>query len=172
MADEIAKKIKLYSPFMDLHRVIIFYYKLAWFYFGQRQFSEALDYLNQILNMKSKFLREDIECYVKLLQVCSHMELDHRQLTLSLLSSTERVFRKTNQGGAIIQSAFQLIKVSLLQPDKLSHQRSQFLKSIQKLSQSRLEQHQVVYFNFKAWAQTLLTNTAIEKIIRNEYLES
>ena len=49
-----------------LHRVLVFYYKIACLYFGSGNNEKAIDYLNRIINQKAD-LRNDLQCYSRLL---------------------------------------------------------------------------------------------------------
>ena len=73
----IRQNIRRYQQKLDLHRVMVFYFKIAYLYFASGDPETALDYLNDIIDVKAGHLREDIQCYARLLLLICHFELGH-----------------------------------------------------------------------------------------------
>jgi hypothetical protein len=71
--------LKEYGPYLDTHRVLVFYYKIACLYFGSGDNEKAIDYLNRIINQKGD-LRTDLQCYSRLLHLIAHYELGNFEL--------------------------------------------------------------------------------------------
>ena len=70
----IEDKLKEYELYLDRHRVLVFYYKIACLYFGSGHNEKAIHYLNKIINQKTN-LRTDLQCYARLLHLIAHYEL-------------------------------------------------------------------------------------------------
>jgi tetratricopeptide (TPR) repeat protein len=70
----IEEKLLEYRLYLDRHRVLVFYYKIASLYFGAGEHDTAIDYLNRIINWKVD-LRTDLQCYARLLHLIAHYEL-------------------------------------------------------------------------------------------------
>src|SRR6476619_3824282 len=58
----IEDKLQEYELYLDRHRVLVFYYKIASLYFGNDDFETSIDYLQKIINWKVD-LRNDLQCY-------------------------------------------------------------------------------------------------------------
>lgn len=169
--DFIETKINEYQAFIDPHRVIIFYYKLAWFYFGIQEYNASLDYLNKIYQMKTSFLREDIACYVQLLQMVNHFALGNSRLVDSLMRSTKKIFNKAKLSGVWIENGFQIIQETI-QKNSLPHEKiAILLKQNADIYSDHLQRHQGIYFDFPAWAEGLLSSQPIAVIKRKQYLD-
>ena len=69
---------------------MVFYFKIAYLYFASGDPETALDYLNDIIDVKAGHLREDIQCYARLLLLICHFELGHYELLPYLADSTQR----------------------------------------------------------------------------------
>ena len=48
----IEEKLQEYAFYLDRHRVLVFYYKIASLYFGSGDYETAIDYFNKIINWK------------------------------------------------------------------------------------------------------------------------
>ena len=59
----------------DVNREMVFQYKLACVYFGADDFNNAIGHLNKIINSPIGGLREDIQCFARILTLISHYEL-------------------------------------------------------------------------------------------------
>ena len=59
--------------------MLVFYYKIASLYFGAGDYDTAIDYLNKIINWKVD-LRNDLQCYARLLHLIAHYEMGNFQL--------------------------------------------------------------------------------------------
>lgn len=52
LVPSIEKTLKDYELYLDRHRVLVFYYKIASLYFGSGDYDTAVNYLNKIINWK------------------------------------------------------------------------------------------------------------------------
>ena len=89
MVPFLEKMLKEYGPYLDAHRVLVFYYKIACLYFGSGNNEKAIDYLNRIINQKGD-LRTDLQCYSRLLHLIAHYELGNFDLLEYLIKSVYR----------------------------------------------------------------------------------
>ena len=78
------------------HRWGLFLYKFAAVCFVTRRYEEALDYLNEIINMKTGILREDLLLNTRLLHLLCHYELGNRALVDYHLTNFSRQARKSS----------------------------------------------------------------------------
>ncbi len=92
LVPQIEKQIARYRGFIDIHRIMVFYYKVAWLYFGAGDYSKAIDYLNEIINLKAGHLREDIQCYARLLHLIAHYELGNMEYLRYQIETVTRFF--------------------------------------------------------------------------------
>ena len=171
LTPSIHQGIDRFSRHIDTHRVIILYYKLAWINYGIGSFSTAVDYINRISQFKMDFLRTDVHCYVKLLQLCIHLSWGNYQLCRSLLRATERQFKKSGMSNLLVDITLQTIKNYLNAP---LNERYHFDELNNRYSSDNLiekHQEQSIYFNFKYWIQAVCLDTTIEKVARRDYLD-
>ena len=85
----IEEKLEEYDLYLDRHRVLVFYYKIASLYFGSGDYETAIDYVHKIINWKVD-LRNDLQCYARLLHMLAHYELGNFELMEHLTKSVYR----------------------------------------------------------------------------------
>jgi hypothetical protein len=90
---EIENKLSSYSLFVDQHRIMLFNYKIAYLYFGNRNFEKAIDYLHEIIHGPGE-LRYDLQCYARLMHLLCHYELGSYDILDPLSKSVHRFFAK------------------------------------------------------------------------------
>lgn len=94
LVPQIERLIKRYEVAIDIHRIMVFNYKMAWLFFGAGNFSKAIDYLNAIINLEAGHLREDIQCYSRLLHLIAHYELGNSEYLKYQVETVSRFFAK------------------------------------------------------------------------------
>ncbi|MES2733448.1 MAG: hypothetical protein V4714_17010, partial [Bacteroidota bacterium] len=60
---------------MDKHSAMIFYFKIACLYFGASQFGQAFRWLNRIISIPNADMREDLQCFARIISLICHFEL-------------------------------------------------------------------------------------------------
>ena len=120
-----------------IHRWGQFLYKFAAICFVGRNYTEALDYLNEIINMKSGILREDLLLNARLLHLLCHYELDNRALVDYHLTNFTRQMRRSSETAGVHRLAAtalrKLIRSANSEQEKiyceLDHQLQQLIDS-------------------------------------------
>src|SRR3990170_2173679 len=105
MVPHLEEMLKEYGLYLDTHRVLIFYYKIACLYFGSGDNEKAIDYLNRIINQKSD-LRSDLQCYARLLHLIAHYELGNFDLLEYLIKSVYRYMSKMESLSKVEEEMF------------------------------------------------------------------
>jgi hypothetical protein len=71
----ISQELNLWEKWLDHQTLLLLYYKLACVYFGAGEFYQSIDYLNKIIYFKRTTVREDIQCFARILLLVSYYEL-------------------------------------------------------------------------------------------------
>src|SRR5207253_3134718 len=111
LVPEIENNLKEYYLYLDRHRILVFYYKIASLYFGSAEYETAIDYLNKIINWKVD-LRTDLQCYSRLLHLIAHYELGNFQLLEYLTKSVYRFMSKMENLSAVEEEMFHFLRRS------------------------------------------------------------
>ena len=134
LAQEIDEKLKEYALYLDNHRVLVFYYKIASLYFGSGDYDNTIKYLSKIINWKVD-LRNDLQCYARLLHLIAHYELGNYNLLEYLIKSVYRFMAKMENLGLVEEEIFSFLhKAFHLSPKEL---KTEFEVLLQKLKKHR-----------------------------------
>lgn len=169
LVPHIEDKLKEYELYLDRHRVLTFYYKIACLYFGSGKNEKAIEYLTKIINWKVD-LRTDLQCYARLLHLIAHYELGNFDLLEYLIKSVYRFMGKMENLSAVEEEMFKFLRQSFkISPDKFKSAFEKLLQRIRKYEGNRFETRAFFYLDIISWLQSKIENVPVQKIIRVKY---
>ncbi|WP_126970498.1 hypothetical protein [Gynurincola endophyticus] len=166
----IEEKLEEYRLYLDRHRVLVFYYKIASLYFGSGDYNTSIDYLNKIINWKVD-LRTDLQCYSRLLHLIAHYELKNYDLLEYLFKSVYRFMAKMENLSVTEEEIFKFLRKSFkLSPSQLKPAFIQLLDKLKKHQHNPYETRAFMYLDVISWLESKIDNVPVQTIIRNKYL--
>ena len=168
----IEEKLQEYELYLDRHRVLVFYYKIASLYFGSGDCDKSIDYLNKIINWKVD-LRTDLQCYARLLHLIAHYELGNFDLLEYLLKSVYRFMYKMQNLSTVEEKVFKFLRNSFrLTPNEMKPEFELLLAELKPLEKSRLESRAFMYLDIISWLESKIHTQPVQTIIRKKYLDA
>jgi hypothetical protein len=171
LVSEIDNFIEQYGLYIDRHRVLVFYYKIACLYFGSGNYDKTIDYLNLIIHQKID-LRIDLQCYARLLHLIAHFELGSHDLLPYLAKSVYRFMSKMENLSALEEAMFAFLRESFHMPmQALKPKLEKLLFKIRKYENKRSEARAFAYLDVVSWIEAKLEGVTAEVVIRRKYEE-
>jgi hypothetical protein len=168
----IEAKLKEYELYLDRHRVLVFYYKIASLYFGSGDHDKSIDYLNKIINWKMD-LRTDLQCYARLLHLIAHYELGNFNILEYLLKNVYRFMYKMENLSTVELAVFDFVKKSFrLQKQEFKPAFEKLLAKLKELEHDPLETRAFMYLDIISWLESKISGTPVQTVIRNKYLDA
>ncbi|MEO6683943.1 MAG: hypothetical protein ABIN48_14055 [Ginsengibacter sp.] len=172
LVEEITDQLEEYELFLDGHRTLIFYYKIASLYFGAGDYGKAIDYLNKIINWKVS-LRNDLQCYARLLHLIAHYELGNIQLLEYLIKSVYRFMSKMQNLSLVEEEIFKFLRRSFYaSADKLKPEFEKLLNTIKQFETSKFETRAFAYLDIISWLESKVYDKHVYEIMREKYLKN
>ena len=169
----IENKLKEYSLFVDSHRIVVFNYKFASLYFGAGEYNTAIDYLHKIINDNQPGLRNDLQCYARLMHLLCHYEIGNEEILDSLIKSVYRFMAKMKNLTIVEEAIFSFLRHSFKVKTKLlKPELEDFLKKIKHLEKNRFETRSFAYLDVISWAESKVYERPMEEIIHAKYIMS
>lgn len=169
---KITPQLEEYNLFLDQHRTLIFYYKIASLYFGAGDFDNAIDYLNKIINWKVN-LRNDLQCYARLLHLIAHYELGSFQLLEYLIKTVYRFMAKMQNLSLVEEEIFKFLRKSFyLSARKLKPEFEKLLNTIKQFETSKFETRAFAYLDIISWLESKVSGQPVYEVIREKYLKA
>lgn len=171
IVSEITNQLEAYNLFLDQHRTLIFYYKIASLYFGAGDYDNAIDYLNKIINWKVN-LRNDLQCYARLLHLIAHYELGNFQLLEYLIKTVYRFMAKMQNLSRVEEEMFKFLRKSFyMSAKKLKPEFEKLLNTIRQFETNKFETRAFAYLDIISWLESKVNEKLVYEIIREKYLK-
>ncbi len=172
MVPWIEENLKEYRLYLDRHRVLVFYYKIASLYFGSGDYEKTIDYLNRIINWKVD-LRTDLQCYSRLLHLIAHYELGNYELIEYLAKSVYRFMSKMDNLSLVEEYIFEFLRQSLRSSPRTLQK--QFKALYDRLKAQEMNVHEArafAYLDILSWLESKINNVPVQEVIRGKFLAS
>ena len=170
---EVVCKLKQYSLFVDSHRILVFNYKIASLYFGAGKYSLAIDYLHKIINDNQQGLRNDLQCYSRLMHLLCHFEIGNEEILDSLIRSVYRFMAKMKNLTIVEEEIFKFLRHSTkVKAKDLRPELEQFLQKIKHLERNRFETRSFSYLDIISWVESKVYDKPLGEIIHKKYLKN
>ncbi len=162
--------LQQYGPYLDTHRVLVFYYKIACLYFGSGENGKAIDYLNRIINQKGD-LRTDLQCYARLLNLIAHFELGNFELLEYLIKSVYRYMAKMENLSRVEEEMFIFLRRSFrLGAHALRPEFEKLLAKLRKYEGNPVESRAFVYLDVISWLESKISGVNVQDVIREKFM--
>jgi len=164
--------LKQYASYIDLHRILVFNYKIAILYFGNGDYETCIDYLQLVINEHGN-LRTDLQCYARLLHLMAHLELGNDSIIESLVRSVYRFMAKMKSLSVVEEEIFKFIKVSFkVSRRQLKPELQNFLHRIKDLEKNRFETRALAYLDIISWVESKVYEKPMSQILYDKYISS
>ena len=164
----IEENINEYGLYLDRHRVLVFYYKMASLYFGAGAFNNAIDYLHKIINWKVD-LRNDLQCYARLLHLIAHYELGNDSIMEYLIKSVYRFMAKMENLSIVEIQIFKFLRQSFhLSPPELKPAFESLLAQLKVFEKNPIEARAFAYLDIVSWLESKVLGQPIDVIIKEK----
>jgi len=165
----IEEKISAYEIYLDRHRILVFYYKIACLYFGSGDYENAIDYLNKIINWKVD-LRTDLQCYSRLLHLIAHYELGNEEILDHLIKSVYRFMAKMQNLSVVEEEIFKFIRTSFHVTVKdIKPELEKLLIKLKALENNRFETRAFMYLDIISWLESKLENLPVQDVLKRKF---
>ena len=157
-----------YAQQTDRHRELVFYYKIACLYFVSGDFEKTIDYLHRIIHWKVD-LRNDLQCYARLLHLIAHYELGNDSILEHLIKSVYRFMAKMENLSVVEEEIFRFIRKSfaLTSNAQIKAALSTLLERLRRYEKSPYEGRSFMYLDVIGWLESKVSGQPLPLVISN-----
>jgi hypothetical protein len=172
MVPDMEDKLKEYDLFIDRHRLLVLNYKIATLYFGSGDYAVCIDYLQRIINDQVD-MRNDLQCYARVLHLMAHFELGNFELMESLTKSVYRFMAKKENLTRVEEEMFRFLRHTFnVSRHALKAEFEKFLDKIKHFENNRFETRAFAYLDIISWVESKVWQKPMSEIIREKYKKS
>jgi len=166
---DLEKRINQNETQIDVHRILIFHYKIACLKFGCDDYKGSIKHLNYIINHPSLSLREDIQSFARILNLIAHYELGNDDLIEYQIKTTYKFLLKLEEMQKVQKVVFNFLKKSVhmnrneLQPNFVNLKRD-----LEVILEDKYERRPTLYLDIISWLESKISGESVEKIIQRK----
>ncbi|BDD07953.1 hypothetical protein FUAX_03850 [Fulvitalea axinellae] len=169
----IVNELEQHKKVMDLHHVMVFYYKFACMHFGASQYQEAVYWLGKIINHRDFDFRADIQGFARILNLISHFELENTDLVEYYIRSTYRFLIKKEDVNLYQKHILRFLRNLPPEGDgQLQEAFGNLLDKLKELRKIPYEGRAFTYFDIISWLESKIQNRKVSEVIREKALKT
>lgn len=150
----------------DISRIMVLYYKVACVYFGNDDLSKAIFYLNKICDQYHPGLREDIQCFARILNLIAHFDLGNDDLVSYQIRSVYRFLAKMEDLQKVQQAIFRFLrKTPEINRKHLNNEFKHLKDVLEKARKDPYERRPFLYLDITSWLEGKIEGKPIREII-------
>lgn len=166
---EFEDRLVEYESRLDIHRTMVFQYKMASLKFGSGDFHGALRHLNRIINNPTSVLKEDIQSYARFLGLIVHYELENDDLIFFQIKSTYRFMLKLKDFQQVHAAIFRFLKKSIYMDRKKLIPYFEALRiELLEIIEDTYERRPMLYLDIISWLESKIGDLPVEEVIRRK----
>ena len=167
---KIEKELNTYKDRLDEHHLMIFYYKFASMHFGAGQNKDCIFYLNKIISNKSLLMREDLQCFARVLNLVAHYEAGLDYHIETLLRSTYKFLLKINDLYEVQKEMIKFIRgLQDIYPQDIKKAFINLHKTLKAYEDHPYERRAFLYLDIISWLESKIEKKPVGQIIREKY---
>jgi len=163
--------LRLYGEKIPPQRKAFLEFKFASIYLATQDFSEALKWVNSILNDSRLDSNEDILAFTHLLDLIIHLELKHDKLIPYAIKSTERFLKSRNILHSFEKVMLRFITKLLKAKDVFENETiwKELQLELAELKQDAQQNVGLDYFDFESWAASKVKRKKFDDVVRENF---
>lgn len=167
---EILEFINRFQNKMDEFQVVMLNYKIACMYFGSGDNKTTIKYLNKVIQFRDHSLREDIQCFARILNLIAHFELGNDELVEYQVKSVYRFLIKMGELHGVQKEIFYFLRqLPFASHSDLRKAFRVLHRKLVRLAQDPYEKRAFLYLDIISWLECKLDNRKVQEVIREKF---
>ncbi|MCG8576788.1 MAG: hypothetical protein MI810_18050 [Flavobacteriales bacterium] len=170
LVPEIVEAYRLYGDNINSLRKAYIDFKVSVIYLSKGNYSEALSWINKILNENKIDQKQDIYCFAQLLNLIIHLELNNDRFLPYAINSTKRFLKNRNRiyrfEELFLKLIGQMSKASNI--FDLQEKLIPFEQELIELKEDPNEEGVFEYFDFLTWVKSKIKQKSFIEIKQSE----
>jgi hypothetical protein len=166
---ELKQWLESNSDYLDQNRIQVFNYKIACLYFGADDFKNCIVHLNKIIHfeVKEKYLKQDVQCFARILNLVAHYELGNDDLVEYQLKSTYRFLIKYGDLQKVQEAIIGFIRTTVhVRKEEIGDHFVALKDNLVSIFDDPFERRPLLYLDLISWLTSRIEGVPVEEIIR------
>ena len=166
LVNDICKGIQKHKNSIDLHHIMVFYYKIACMYFGAGAYKNCIIYLQKIISNKNGVVRDDLICFARVLNLMAHFDAGFDENLPRLLATTHSFLLKMNELHKVQTEILASVqKLLVAYPQDVKSELSSLYTRLKVYENHPFEKRAFLYLDILSWIESKIQNKPVAQII-------
>ena len=167
---KLLEQLAHFKPQLDMHRTLVFYYKIASLYFGSGEHVKAIEYLNLIIQHKGLSLREDLQCFARILNLIAHYEAgDDASLEYQVRSVYRFLGTMDDQQPMQVEIFRFLRSVGSIAPHQMREAFIALKDKLMVIAADPFESRPFLYLDIISWLESKISNVPVQEVMKQKF---
>lgn len=159
-----------YENYLDPHRVLVFYYKIACLYFGSGDNIKAIEYLDKVVKYKDVSLREDIHCFARMLNLIAHFDEGLDYALEYQIKSVYHFLGKMNDIHMVQVEVFNFLKkLNTITAGDIKSEFEGLRDRLVEIEKNEYEGRPFLYLDLISWLESKIRNVPVQQVIEEKF---
>ncbi len=168
---EVLEGIEKNKNYIDHHHIMLLYYKIACMYFTVDDFDNCIIYLGMIMQNKNIRMREDLQCFTRILNLIAHWEAGEDYNLDKIIKETYNYLDKMNDLHEVQKTILKNLKgLENIYPGEIKGFLRNLHSELKKYEDDPYEKRAFLYLDIISWLESKISSTPLQIIIKEKAL--
>ena len=166
---EVLDGIEKNKNFIDHHHVMLLYYKIACMYFTVDEFDKCIKYTNLIMSNKNIKMREDLQCFTRILNLIAHWEAGLDFHLDKIIRETYSYLDKLNDLHEVQKTILKYLNgLENIYPGEIKTFLRNLYNELKKYEDDPYEKRAFLYLDIISWLESKIDRKPLQYIIKEK----
>lgn len=158
------------KPGLDPHHILVLYYKIACLYFGSGDNLNAIAYLKKVTDCREEGLREDLQCFARILHLIALYEEGLDEHLEYQIKSVYKFIVKMNELHQVQQEIMLFVRnLGRIYEYQLKDEFKKLRSRLLALSEHPYEKRAFLYLDIISWLESKIENRTVQEVIQGKF---
>tara|TARA_B100000575_G_scaffold167761_1_gene134215 strand:+ start:64 stop:1545 length:1482 start_codon:yes stop_codon:yes gene_type:complete len=163
--------IEANKNFIDHHHIMLLYFKIACMYFTVNDYDNCIKYVNMIMKNKNIKMREDLQCFTRILNLIAHWEAGHDYNLDKIIRETYNYLDKMNDLHEVQKTILRYLNgLENIYPGEIKGFLRSLHSELKKFEDDPYEKRAFLYLDIISWLESKINNKPVADIIKEKAL--
>ena len=161
--------IETNKNFIDHHHIMLLYYKIACMYFTVDDYDNCIKYLSKIMKNKNIKMREDLQCFTRVLNLIAHWEAGIDFNLDKIIKDTYNYLDKMNDLHEVQKTILKYLKgLENIYPGEIKGFLRNLHSELKKYEDDPYEKRAFLYLDIISWLESKISSKPLQIIIKDK----
>ena len=150
---------------------MLLYYKIACMYFTVADFDNSIKYLGKIMKNKNIKMREDLQCFTRILNLIAHWEAGYDYNLDKIIRETYNYLDRMNDLHEVQKTILKNLNgLENIYPGEIKGFLRNLHKELKKYEDDPYEKRAFLYLDIISWLESKISSDPLQNIIKRKSL--